>query len=105
VDPEKAAFLDDAGDDPELDESGGVAASQVAFRDAIGQQIVDDDPPQVWRTAQRLLGDGMAAPDAWRQLVLRSARALLPRRTRAPGSTATATFPPSIGSRCPPPSG
>ena len=70
MDPEKAAFLDETGDDPELDESDGVAASQVAFRDAIGQQIVDDDPPQVWRTAQRLLGDGMAAPDAWRQLVL-----------------------------------
>jgi hypothetical protein len=69
VDPEKAAFLDDAGDDPELDGSDGVAL-QVAFRDAIGQQIVDDDPPQVWRTAQRLLGGGMAAPAVWRQLVL-----------------------------------
>jgi hypothetical protein len=70
VDPEKAAFLDDAGDDPELDGSDGVAALQVAFRDAIGQQIVDDDPPQVWRTAQRLLGGGLAAPAVWPQLVL-----------------------------------
>ena len=69
MDPEKAAFLDDAGDDPELDGSDGVAL-QVAFRDAIGQQIVDDYPPQVWRTAQRLLGGGMAAPAVWRQLVL-----------------------------------
>jgi hypothetical protein len=70
MDPVTAAFLDEADDDREPDEAGGVVAARLAFRDAIGQQIVNDDPPQVWRTAQRLLGEGMTPSDAWHQLVL-----------------------------------
>jgi hypothetical protein len=34
------------------------AREQVGFRAAIASQIASDDPPQVWRTAQRLLAEG-----------------------------------------------
>lgn len=60
-------------------EHGGelVARGQVGFRAAIADQIASDDPPQVWRTAQRLLAEGRDRVDVMRQLVLALAPSLM----------------------------
>ncbi len=41
-----------------------------ALREVLAQQIIEDDPPQVWRTARRLLDAGMDRLDVRRQLLL-----------------------------------
>jgi hypothetical protein len=43
---------------------------QLAAREDIAAQIVDDDPPEVWQAAQRLLAMGLAGVEVMRQLVL-----------------------------------
>ncbi len=43
---------------------------QVGLRVAVADQIASDTPPQVWRTAQRLLAEGCDRVDVMRQLVL-----------------------------------
>jgi hypothetical protein len=85
MDSEKVAFLfgdlptwadpDDADERGELlshsvdpDQPG--AAIQIALRQAIANQIADDDPPEVWRTARRLLAAGHDRHDVMRQLTL-----------------------------------
>jgi hypothetical protein len=85
MDSEKVAFLfgdlptwadpDDADQRGELlshavdaDEPG--AAIQVAVRQAIANQIADEDPPEVWRTARRLLAAGHDRHSVMRQLAL-----------------------------------
>ncbi|MBW3640068.1 MAG: SEC-C domain-containing protein [Actinobacteria bacterium] len=54
----------------EVDEDAPGALIQLAIRTAVANQIADDDPPQVWATAQRLLGEGLDRHDVLRQLVL-----------------------------------
>jgi hypothetical protein len=44
--------------------------AQVALRLAVADQIAHDEPPQVWRTAQRLLAEGRDRATVMRQLVL-----------------------------------
>ncbi|MDQ3152882.1 MAG: SEC-C domain-containing protein, partial [Actinomycetota bacterium] len=69
MDPEKAVFL--AGvDELELDEYDAVGMARGVIREMIAEQIADDDPPQVWQTARRLLDGGMERLDVWRQLAL-----------------------------------
>lgn len=87
MDPEKITFLfgevpdgfdpDDPDDRLTLltAEHGGegdelTAPAQVGFRAALADQIASDNPPQVWRTAQRLLAEGRDRVDVMRQLVL-----------------------------------
>lgn len=66
----KAAFLASAWDDAKFadDEPGG--ADRGMLRDVVARQIDEDDPPEVWQTALRLQGLGLAADDVVRQLVL-----------------------------------
>ncbi|MDQ3275887.1 MAG: hypothetical protein M3Q39_12900, partial [Actinomycetota bacterium] len=69
MDPDKAAFL--AGvDELELDEYDAVVMARGALREMLVEQISDDEPPQVWQTARRLLDGGMERLDVLRQLVL-----------------------------------
>lgn len=85
MDPEKVAFLfgqppggadpDDPNDRVELlsrevGEDHPRAGAQVALRVAVADQIAHDEPPQVWRTAQRLLADGRDRTAVMRELVL-----------------------------------
>jgi hypothetical protein len=85
MDPEKVAFLfgqppggadpDDLDDRVELlsrevGEDHPRHGAQVALRVAVADQIAHDEPPQVWRTAQRLLADGRDRVATMRQLVL-----------------------------------
>jgi hypothetical protein len=82
MDPQKTAFLFGdvtAGTDvSDPDERSGLIAArhpevspvELAVREAIAAQIIDDDPPEVWRSAQRLLALGMDDEDVMRQLVL-----------------------------------
>ncbi|MGH3900112.1 MAG: SEC-C domain-containing protein [Pseudonocardiaceae bacterium] len=85
MDPEKVAFLfgqapvgadpDDPGDRAELlyrevGEDHPRAGVQLALRAAVADQIAWDEPPEVWRTAQRLLGDGRDRTTVMQQLVL-----------------------------------
>lgn len=85
VDSDKVAFLFGKlpvwadPDDPdertgllsrEIDEHEPGAALHLAIRTAVANQIADDDPPQVWATAQRLLLAGHDRDDVMRQLVL-----------------------------------
>jgi len=94
VDPAKITFLfgevvPDGFDPDDPDdrltlltiEHGGddemAARGQVGLRAAIADQIASDDPPQVWRTAQRLLDEGRDRIDVMRQLVLALTPALM----------------------------
>lgn len=85
MDAEKAAFLFGElpawGDLDNPDErsqllSGRIdphepgAGVQNAVREAVANQIADDDPPEVWSTACRLLAAGHDRDDVMRQLVL-----------------------------------
>lgn len=82
MDPQKTALLFgevSAGTDvSDPDERSGLIAArhpevspvELAVRGAIAAQIIDDDPPEVWRGAQRLLALGLADKDVMRQLVL-----------------------------------
>ncbi|MGH3977675.1 MAG: YecA family protein [Pseudonocardiaceae bacterium] len=45
--------------------------------EVVASHIADDDPPQVWRAAERLLADGMDRADVLWQLVLALSRPLL----------------------------
>ncbi|TAL21531.1 MAG: hypothetical protein EPN99_07460 [Frankiales bacterium] len=85
MDAEKVAFLFDdlpGGADPEdPDERGQLligridpdqpgATLQNTVREVIASQIADDDPPEVWRTARRLLAAGLDRESVLRQLAL-----------------------------------
>ncbi len=52
---ELAAVWD--GDDPHHDPSAS-AGAHYALHEVVAAQIVDDEPPEVWATAQRLVEDG-----------------------------------------------
>ena len=69
MDVEKSVFLAEY-DEPEADEYGPVAAVRGALREVLARQITEDDPPQVWQTARRLLDAGMDRLEIRRQLVL-----------------------------------
>ncbi|MDQ3988113.1 MAG: hypothetical protein M3291_02745, partial [Actinomycetota bacterium] len=69
MDVEKSVFLAEY-DEPEADEYGPVAAVRGALREVLARQITEDDPPQVWQTARRLLDAGMNRLEIRRQLVL-----------------------------------
>ena len=72
IDPAKAEFLfdrvsDDVDlDDPDqradlvaLDGDGPLSAARSAMRAIVAEQIINDEPPSVWATAQRLWALGM----------------------------------------------
>lgn len=54
----------------EIDEDAPGAIIQLAIWTSVANQIADDDPPQVWATAQRLLGEGLDRHAVLGQLVL-----------------------------------
>ena len=67
-DPEdRAALLAEHSPDPGWEWLGG---ARGAMREVVATQIADDDPPEVWRTAQRLLAAGMDRAEVLHQLVL-----------------------------------
>lgn len=57
-----------------IEERGDSARLWEATRDVVAQQILADDPPEVWQVAQRLAAEGLDGPAVVRQLVI----ALLP---------------------------
>ncbi|MGI9023698.1 MAG: YecA family protein [Acidimicrobiales bacterium] len=71
MDPERAAFLfgaipdgfdaDDPDDRAELlsSQGEGLSPASLTAREILGNQIADDDPPEVWATARRLLALGI----------------------------------------------
>lgn len=92
--PEKVAFLfgesADGADPDDLDDRVELISRQVsedhlgagapvALRAAVADQTAQDKPPQVWRTAQRLLADGRD-----RTAVMPSATATARRGHRTP---------------------
>lgn len=85
MDAEKVAFLFDDlprwadPDDPDergrlligrIDPDQPGATLQNTVREVIANQIADDDPPQVWSTARRLLAAGLDRESVLRQLAL-----------------------------------
>lgn len=85
MDAEKVAFLFDDlprwanPDDPDergqlligrIDPDQPGATLQNTVREVIANQIADDDPPEVWRTARRLLAAGHDRESVLRQLAL-----------------------------------
>ena len=53
-----------------IDPDQRAAGFQNTVREAIAAQIADDDPPEVWRTARRLLAAGVDRVSVLRQLTL-----------------------------------
>jgi len=49
---------------------GDDSALQSAVRDAVATQILQDQPPETWQAAQRLLDQGLDGQDVLRELVL-----------------------------------
>lgn len=59
--PEYHAALDDPGFDSEID---GVSPElHVTLHEIVATQLWDDDPPEVWQAAQRLIGAGVERHD------------------------------------------
>ncbi|HTT91521.1 MAG TPA: SEC-C domain-containing protein, partial [Acidimicrobiales bacterium] len=53
--------------------------ARLALYEVVANQVADDDPPEVWRTAQRLLGLGLDRQEVLGQLVM----AMMPQITAA----------------------
>ena len=83
MDPAKAEFLfgdipDDIDlDDPDqradlfaLDDDGPLSGARSAMRALVAEQIINDDPPAVWATAQRLQDLGMDRGRAMAELAM-----------------------------------
>ena len=68
---------DDEGDRESLlrdqwleDEDGGLAEVRPAVYEVLANQVADEDPPEVWRTARRLLDLGLERREVLRNLAM-----------------------------------
>src|SRR5688500_15139031 len=83
MDPAKTQFLfgeaagvvdlDDAEtwvDLLEIDPDQPMAATRIAVRQLVARQIANDDPPEVWTTAQRIIAAHREPAEAMNQLCM-----------------------------------
>lgn len=118
MDPAKAEFLFDGVpdhldlDDPDqradlmaLDPDDPMSGARSAMRAIVAEQIIHDDPPAVWATAQRLRAIGMDRSQVMAELAMalgHAAQGALAAALRMPASTPATTRRPWSRSRCPP---